>query len=119
VNSTSSTSCTPTNYALNPHLPEKQRLRRIRIRPLALLNLAIPLRQPPWHLNIVIQNHLRHNHLNLVGREEPPGARVPPVPEHQVLLVGRDELVARVVRRAAVAAQVVVAEAVELLAVGP
>ena len=44
---------------------------------------------------------------------------MPSVSEHQVLFVGRDELVARVIRRATVAAQFVVAEAVELLAVGP
>ena len=46
---------------------------------------------------------------------------MPPVPEHEVLLVGGDELVARVVRGSAApaAAQVVVAQAVEGVAVGP
>lgn len=44
---------------------------------------------------------------------------MPPVPKRQVLLVRRDELVARVVRRAAAAAQVIVAQAVELVARRP
>jgi len=43
---------------------------------------------------------------------------MPPVPKSKILLIRSDELVARVIRRTAVAAQLVVSEPVEGRAVG-
>jgi hypothetical protein len=43
---------------------------------------------------------------------------MPPVPKSKILLIRSDELVARVIRRTAVAAQLVMSEPVESRAIG-
>jgi hypothetical protein len=99
------------------YLLQQQRLCRVRHSTLPNLNLLIPLRHSLGHLDIIPENQPRNNELHLVGGEEAARARVPAVAKRQVHFIGRDELVARVVGRAAVAPQVVVPEAVELVAV--
>lgn len=99
------------------HLPEQQLLGRIRRNGPPNLNLRIPLRHAIRHLDIVIQDHLRDNHLDLIGSEKPTRTSVPSVSKHQVLFICSDELVARMVSCAATTTQLVVPEAVELVAV--
>jgi hypothetical protein len=99
------------------YLLQQQRLCRVRHSTLPNLNLLIPLRHSLGHLDIIPENQPRNNELHLVGGEEAARTRVPAVAKRQVHFIGRDELVARVVGRAAVAPQVVVPEAVELVAV--
>ena len=74
--------------------------------------------QPIRHLDVIIQNHLRDDHLDLIRRKEASRASMTTIAERQVLLIRSDELVARVVRCAAASAQLVVPKAIELLAVG-
>lgn len=111
----------PTARCSNPlrlHLPEQQCLRRVRTNRPPHLNLRISLGHTVRHLDIIIQNHLRNNHLNLIGGKEPSGTCMASIPKRQILLIRGHELVARVISRTAVAAQLVVPEAVEASAVG-
>jgi hypothetical protein len=98
---------------LHLHPLQHHRLPRIRHQRPPNLQLLPPLRPPLRHLNIILQNQAREHQLDFIRRKEAAGARVAAVSKREIRLVGRDELVARVVCCAAPFAQLRGTEAVE------
>ena len=97
------------------HSLEEQILACIDRRLLPKVKIRIPHFTSVLVLDVEVEEQTSQNHLDLIGSKEPAGTRMPSIAEHQVLLVGRDELVARVVGRCARLSQLVRPEAVEVI----
>jgi hypothetical protein len=98
----------------NLHLLKRQCLAWMRHTLSSYLNLWMTFRLAIRHLDIVVEEQPRQDHLDLVSSKEATRASVGSVAESQVSLIGSDELVARDIRCLAASAQLVGAETVEL-----